>query len=258
MKRLTWVEAVTAVVAVLALVLSQVPPLRSLFDRPEIKVNVGGSSFLSHHLGRIIMEIPISIRNLGSADETISRVEMVLRRQDDPNQPVEFLFDGDSIVRARNIKLCDLGAPSDETTFIPVRIRANDEWGAMLVCRQRCSKDQVEKVQEIMSDARRHMAETPVRLFQMNRPSLPDYIVQAMKDHHKSRLGLSKGTFELQVIAYNAAGVRVSEATRLIGIDESHLRMFDSQAELYKYGFGVFFVSADPTYRFEIPLLSSQ
>lgn len=69
-------------VAMAAVVLSQLPPIRSYFDSPRIQISAGNQIYVEHMLGHIVLQPFIQITNEGDASGKVSSLQAILTAND--------------------------------------------------------------------------------------------------------------------------------------------------------------------------------
>src|SRR5438552_18688660 len=79
----------TAVVAFVAVILSQVPPVRILFRRAAIKVEPYDRLNVTHHLGNPNVHLHVQLRNTGGRSVRVSSVSLAVPRDDGPNAALQ-------------------------------------------------------------------------------------------------------------------------------------------------------------------------
>lgn len=72
----------SVIIAFLALIFSQLPPLLNLVKGQKIQILIPSYCILYHHLGRLRIEIFLSIQNIGGKSVTISKIEGILKSKD--------------------------------------------------------------------------------------------------------------------------------------------------------------------------------
>lgn len=70
------------VVAAIALILSQLPPLKTLFRRSRLTLHAHGQIAVGHHLGNAIVQLHLVLSNQGPRPIRVQSIELEIRRND--------------------------------------------------------------------------------------------------------------------------------------------------------------------------------
>lgn len=113
----------TTVIAALALLLSQLPPLYVLFRPAKLDLDVHNLMFITHKVGNPNSQLHVLIKNVGGRLVRINSIELKARREDDGQ---EFYFPAQSF----------LVEPTDkDAALLPVfHLKPGDEWGHVVNC----------------------------------------------------------------------------------------------------------------------------
>jgi hypothetical protein len=61
-------------IALIALILSQIPPIKLWFKKSKLKVDTYDSIWITHHIGNPIVEFNLIIKNIGGRNILINKI----------------------------------------------------------------------------------------------------------------------------------------------------------------------------------------
>jgi hypothetical protein len=234
----------TAVIALLALVLSQLPPVHVLLKRRELLVILQEHLFLYHYLGNTQLLAFLELHNTGGRDITIAKIDCAitdgdghhwslpaqtyLSRQPSPaaGQPAPELFIG-------RISLKPGGHWAETVHFFKVWSVQDEEDVSKLTARMKA--DINAKLAERKPEESKKPAEADDRL------------VKEATDLFEKKFNMAKGNYRLIIAALSES----KEALAVRGFDftlfDHHIRALRSATEDYKFGAGVYYQNLDPS-----------
>jgi len=80
-------EIVNVSVAVIALVLTQLKPIKDWFKKAELELNVTNKIWLTHQIGNPIIDMPLYIKNIGGKEVSILKSDLNVYRYKSPDEP---------------------------------------------------------------------------------------------------------------------------------------------------------------------------
>ena len=220
----------TAVVALLALVLSQLPPLYVLLRPVGLDVEAFERIHVSHSLGESNATLQLIIANSGRREIKIKSMSLTFHRGGDTPFAIQ----------ARGY----YQLPSDQTAVIltPFRLKPNEEWSHIVNFFSFKSREEEREVDQIKSTIRKDIV--PRKLEQGNEKIFleapPELVVPAIDYFHRK--------FKWKAGEYKVTLNVVAEPNKASKIQEYRITIFESdstqmvdETTQYKYGAGVYF-----------------
>ncbi len=84
-----YIPVLSFIIAVIALILSQLRPLYEYIEKPKFNVSLSPQLHVTHYLGNVNLSPFIQIRNSGKASGTIKRIELYVENKDNPNYRIK-------------------------------------------------------------------------------------------------------------------------------------------------------------------------
>lgn len=232
----------SALIAGIALILSQFPPLSELLSRKRIRIRLPEQISLFHFLGSIHLNTFIDIRNAGAHTVAVERIVCVFT--DDEGKlwrlPAQTYYPQESLS----------GSTSTDLLIGSIVLKPSETWQQTIRCYRLWSEAEDEKVNEIISAIRQNISDKLPKPTPDNpQPTLPgpieadEEIVDGAMKLFAQNFGLHKGNYRLYVAA-------LSEKDRPLVVESFHFTLFESQikglvamTEDYKYGAGIYLPS---------------
>lgn len=233
----------SAVIAVLALILSQLPPLREIIRGLKVRITVPEIFTIIHFLGNIRMYIFLDVHNIGGRFVSISKIDCVIKDAGGSrwNIPAQTYI---------SRQPTSSGQPPQEFLIGWISLKPGEHWSRNVRCFKLLSEAEEEKVNDIISKIRDNItAKLQQRIVQTQALVEADEgIVKEAKDFFEKKFSLSKGNYQLFIAVLSESNpvilsVRGFEFT----LFESHIRSLRAITEEYKYGAGIYYPSLDPT-----------
>ena len=127
------------VVAVIALILSQLPPIRDLLKGTKLRLAVPERFTLWHFLGNINITIPLLIQNIGGGSVNIARIDCVIRDADGTH-----VWD----LPAQNFYYPI--RPDQGFLAGPILLKPNEQWSGNVHCFRTWSEADEESANEVI------------------------------------------------------------------------------------------------------------
>jgi len=224
----SWVTAFTALVA---LVLSQLPPLKYLLRKRQIRITVPEVFTLSHYLGNLNIYMFLDIYNEGGRDVTIAKIHCVMANSDG------FCLD----LPARTYQSrqsAQAGAAMPELMLGWVFLKPEDHWAETVRFFKLWSEEEEERANDIVSRIRTNIfSKPPSPMVQADDP-----LVVEARSFFEKKFPLVKGNYQLFIAVLSES----EEVITVRGFDftlfESSIRNLRALADDYKTGAGLYYL----------------
>lgn len=220
----------TAIVALLALVLSQLPPLYTLFKPAVLEAEAFERILLTHNLGNPGAQLHIVVTNTGGQGARIKSISLAFERGDG----CTFELGGRGYFQNA----------SDQTAIImtPIRLGSKTEWGHIVNFFNYFSREEERLIDRFKSAIRDNIV--PRKLMPGNANALleaPPELVAPAIDFFKSKFKWTAGEYSVTLnIQTERAKQSVARRYRMT-IFESEAKQLQDNSERYKYGAGVYY-----------------
>ncbi|HEV2177918.1 MAG TPA: hypothetical protein VGW33_12070 [Terriglobia bacterium] len=233
----------SAIVALLALVLSQLPPVAELVKRRALKLVIPDQVGLNHYMGSTQVDCYVSIHNVGGRALTVARLECLIISADGPG----WRLPGESYY-ARQTQ----GNSGQWPLRFPLEwmaLKPGEHWSEGVHFAKPFSLEDEEKVVELGSRIRNNInaklnarrdAGLPPRVEEAD-----DALVNEARQFFESHFKLSKGNFQLLFAALSENDELLALRGFNFTLFESSVRTLRSATDDYKFGAGVYFPNAD-------------
>jgi len=232
-----------AIVALLALILSQLPPIRQMIKGKRLRMSVADLAQFTHVFGNTNLSLWIDLENNGAKTITISRINCLLKREE---QTIQTLT-------ARTFWLTE-SLSTEKPLELPlpeIALKPGDRWSGFLHFwdTNAWSKAIQGKIKSIIVRMRDDIAlKAAIRDKEMEaipstiRPLVEadSSLMQEINDVLRSLKKIEEGDYEIIVAAYES---NAPSPLKSLGFDftffETDIKdIFEDTAD-YKYGFGV-------------------
>lgn len=232
-----------AIIALLALILSQLPPVRQLFKGKKLRMSIADVVQFTHYFGNTNLSLWIDLENVGAKTITIKRINCFLRRQEQTLQVLtaRTFWLTESLSREKPIQL-----PLPE-----IGLKPGERWSGYLLFwdTKAWSKAIESKIKSVISKMRddisskdairdKEMSALPSenrQLVEAN-PSIMQEINEILRNLKK----IEEGEYEIYVAAYETID---HSPLKILGFDltifENDAREIFKDIKDYKFGFGV-------------------
>jgi hypothetical protein len=234
----------TAVIALLALVLSQLPPLHLLLKRRELLVILQEHLILYHYLGNMQFLAFLGLHNTGGGDITIARIDCVVADADGHH----WSLPAQTYLPRQASPLA--GQPAPELFIGWITLRSGGHWAETVHFFKVWSVQDEEDVTKLSARMR---ADINAKLAhrkpaESKKPAEADgSLVKEATDLFERKFNMAKGNYRLIIAALSER----KEALTVRGFDftlfDHHIRALRSATEDYKFGAGVYYPNLDPS-----------
>jgi hypothetical protein len=227
-------------IAGIALVLSQFPPLRELFRRARIKINSAELFQLFHNLGNTHLIMFLDIHNVGGQAITIDRLLCCIS---DENNNVWALPAQSYISR----QVFDQNSGfSPEFPVGRIVLKPGDAWYERTRFYQLWNETDEEKSNEIILDIRNDITSKVSPETNGSWIEADSGFVQKATQFFEQNFKLHKGNYKIVIVALSEDDSPISLRGYEFTLYENHIRTLKSYTEEYKYGGGIYLPIQDP------------
>jgi hypothetical protein len=225
----------SALVAILALVLSQLPPIRELLTPSRVRLSLSDRLVLSHFLGNINLMALVTVENLGSRKQTVAKLDGILL---DSSGGSRRLPAQQYVLRTPSPAA---GQPMPELLMAGIHLKRDEVWSETVRFFRLPSEDEEGRVGEIASQM-----EKSIRKQAQLRPpedqklieAEPGIVADAMA-LFKDMFRLSKGNYTFLIAALSDSGDVLDVQGVEFTVYESAVQSLRSATEDYRLGWGV-------------------
>lgn len=235
-------QACSTMIAFLALILSQIPPLRVVFKGIKIKATTTDQISLSHFLGNINLTFFLSIYNTGGRSVSISKIDCVIKSVNNslclhlpaqryysrqppsqPNQQILEYFIG----------------------IIP--LKPEETWSETVHCFSLWTQKEEEQVNNLISKIRSDIWEKKKKFPDPNVwvEANENDVIEA-RDFFENKFNLKKGNYYLLVAIISESDKVLTTCGYNFSLYDNNIHNLRACTGKYKYGEGIYFPSSDP------------
>lgn len=234
----------STVIAVFALILSQLPPVRELIKPRELRIFVPELLGLSHYLGNIQIYAFLAMYNTGGRSLTIQKIECVIICEDG----VPLRLPAQTYIPS--LSQSSSGQQPPELQMGWISLKPEENWAQTVRFYKVWSVKEEEDVADIGAHIRSDInAKLKQRTTFDNSPVLADpALVKQAQDFFDKKFFLTKGSYKLLITALSEK----NEVLRVRGFDftlfDNQIRSLRAPADDYKFGWGIYLPvdSSDP------------
>lgn len=227
-------------IAIVAIVLSQLPPIASFFAVSQLTLTANRSLQAHHYLGDLILTPFLQINNSGNAQATISRIELIITKQDDSS------FQKDLLAQTY-YPTPEAIAPNESPTMIPfgrIPISPSEFWENYVTFFEPISaarRSQIEQIgQRVDEEIDLALAN---ELPSNNEPvTISDDLFDEIKSLSDERLSFEIGEYTLHLKLYIEDDPETAaETCYSLTIFDGDVTRFDAITEEYRIGMWILF-----------------
>lgn len=224
-------------VALIALVLSQLPPLYTITQKPKLKIDFSDYVVITHLLGRTSTLVPISISNTGNGSSLISKVDCSLTTA--TGSVISFVASDYATYQP-------VPGVSQSTVFRPigsVLLKSDERWTEVISCVELPTSGELELASNIVGEWTDYFALITQRpdFNPQQRYEFPPESVQRATDAMRDRFGLEVGEYTITIRLSDEDGKTILEQSSKLIISQSDVDRLLSHSEQYKFGIGINF-----------------
>lgn len=223
-------------IATIALVLSQLPPIPSYFALSELNLTVNRNLQVRQYLGDLVLTPFLQIRNSGKVRGTVSKIELVLTKQDSPS------FRRNLLAQAYYLKPETISL-SQTPTAIPfgyITVPPNEAWEAYIEFYEQPSAARRLETADIRGRVTTEIQES----FTDNElAEISNELFDEIEIHTNERLSSFEiGEYRLHLKLFGESNSEpAAQGCYSLTVFEKHLNLLDGITEQYRFGFGIIF-----------------
>jgi hypothetical protein len=219
----------SAVAALSALILSQLPPLKQILKKGRVTIEKHGTLFLSHSIGSPSAHVFVILKNIGNTTTSVQSIDFLVKRKNSDS----FTLKG----RGYQIN------PSDQqfTMLVPFEIPPNKTWSHTINFIEAWNRDSQKEYKNIyikIRDSINKKAQTPPIEHGVQHEADPIAYENICKFFKKNFKWLD-GEYECEILVKNKVGEVITKGSVLFTLFESESDDLKSWEADYKYGYGV-------------------
>jgi hypothetical protein len=233
----------SALLATIALILSQLPPIKQLIKGKRLRMVIADIAQFSHVFGNTNLSLWIDLENVGAKMITVDRIKCYLTRRDGPTQILNArtYWMTESLTREKQLEL----------PFALISLKPGDKWSGYvhLWDTKAWSKAVESKTKSLISKMRADITTKAMKrdkeltAIPMNERPVVEAdlsLMNEINDLVKSLKRIEEGDYELLVGAYEESS---PAPIKMLGFNltifETDAREIFEDMEDYKYGFGL-------------------
>ncbi len=232
-------DAWGVVIAAMALLLSQLPPILNLARGTSVELNMGATAFVTTHvIGRPQLSVLVGLANTGGRPSTTTRFSCNLTHVESSKK---WTLEVNSGMRAspnpgQRVESYPLG-------WIPTR--AGELWSGVILCDSVTSDDDLRTLDELRERFNRNLQDAMrSRIFPTQDPvRVSDELSNEAIRRFDQRFDLLEGTYELRIEATLADDRGVAAATRCFQVTPYSISQLHGLKGEIQYGAGILFPS---------------
>jgi hypothetical protein len=233
----------SAVIATVAIVLSQLPPIRQLLAGKKMQLTLRNQLGLSHFLGNLTAQAFIDMENTGGSSLTIRAIEcLILGDHQIRRVPVQSYYPRQQ-----------QSSPGfQEIPFFPISLKPGEHWAEMARCYQEWSEAQEREISNIIGSMQKDISEKLKHREYAVPPKLEFGPVEVDENLVKRSIIFFEKNFWVDIGNYYFIVASKLDDESAIGIKgfsftifESHVNTLRSHIEDYRIGAGVCFPISD-------------
>ncbi len=235
-----WLTDPTAwgtVVAAIAVVLSQIPPLKVYFQRAHLKLSFPDRFTVLHHLGNPQIMMLVTLENVCARKVTVTKMEGLLLP---PTGPAVVLPGQQYISR----QLPGAGQLPPELLLVGISLKPDESWGENVRFFASFSEDEEDYVNRIIGGMKKDIWNKQMAR-QMAGSLFPtetdEKLVADATAFFTHKFWLTKGNYTFLIAARDERGQLLAVQGTEFTLYENSISAMREATEEYKYGAGVYY-----------------
>lgn len=223
----------SAIVAVLALALSQLPPIHILLRGARLDFEVYSRIALMHKIGNPHAQLHVILTNTGGREIRVRGLAVRIKRGSD-----EFVLPAENYLQTPDAK--------ENVMLTSFRLKPGDEWGHIVNFLNYFSRDEEKHYRQLESDLRADIVVKRAALDDKNKVVAGDeQYVQPLLKFFDNKFRWHPGEYDLTLeIRAEPEAASVTNRYRFT-LFESDSKQLTDYRDDYKYGFGVFLAATE-------------
>lgn len=242
-------EAWSAAIALLALVLSQLPPVHQLLKRRALRIVVPEYFSLYHFLGNLNLLGFVALHNIGGKTLTVAKIDCLVRGESN-------VWHLPGLMYQSRLPQGPAGQQNVEFFVEWTVLKPDDHWSETVHFFKPWSFQEEEDAAEIISKIKNNITakldqrppDAPKKLVEAD-----ESLVEEAKGFFKKRFTLSKGNYRVVIAALSEKKELLAARGFDFTLFDNHIKTMRSAAEDYKIGAGIYY-PADPSKQIAIRL----
>lgn len=227
----------SAMLAALALVLSQLPPISKWFANPRLEIIHADRIGINNNIGVLGFNLPIELDNKGNISLDVKSIHFEVI---EPDGVIKNYFAESFSKPSTN------GAPALNLPITSININEKKLWSEFVYFSQNIDPT----TEEDLNNIRLSVSQSIYNDLD-NKRSIGDYsrgeatpeITKKAEDYFNSRFNLKKGEYKTKLIVKTAQVEKPYIIESKFTIYDYHIETVKAQADDYKYGAGIYFPS---------------
>jgi hypothetical protein len=223
------------IISVIALILSQLPPIRTWIPNQDVKIEVGNRIGFPSNMGIPGYQILVDLKNTGNRSLTIS------------NLGLEVTYPNGTAKRVDAISYIKILPGQSEPQSFPItsiKLNAGEGWTEMVGFTATPSPSEEEEINRLrLQIYQSYLSKVKAMSPSQYNPSFPievdSKVVAEASNFFNQKFDLEKGIYKAAVIC-DINGRKATLKKFEFTLYDYHINMYKSQAEDYKYGWGVY------------------
>ncbi len=229
------------IIALVALILSQLPPLKNLLRGAHLRITVPDAFALTHVLGNLNIAIFLDIYNDGGKDVTIAKVDCLMTNSEGLrlDLPARTYFSREPPPPGQAMQELMLGW---------ISLKPGEHWAETVRFFKLWSEEEEERYSEIVSKIRSNIfSKAPAQWPAQGFVEADAGIVMEARAFFEKKFPLNKGNYQLFIAALSESGQALGVRGFDLTLFESSIRNLRALADDYKTGAGVYYPNPDPS-----------
>jgi hypothetical protein len=227
----------SVIVAALALILSQLPPIRDLIKGTEINISIPEQISLWHFLGNFQIAMLVDVANVGGTRVAIRKLECLLI---DANDKI-WLLPAQAYISRQPPSQPHSASP--EYLMTRISLKPSDNWSETVRFYRLWTESEEEETNDILSSIKSSIqSQLPSEKLVEANPLL----VERAVSFFKRKFDLHKGNYKLVIVAKNQEDKVIALSGFEMTMFENHVRALVLHADQYKFGAGIYYPINNP------------
>lgn len=242
-------EVWSVAVALLALILSQLPPVHQLLRRRALRIVVPEYLTLYHFLGNLNLLGFIALHNIGGKTVTVAKIDCLVRGDNN-------VWHLPGLMYLSRLPQGSGGQQNMEFFVEWTLLKPDEHWSETVHFFKPWSVQEEEDAAEIISRIKNNIhakidqrpSDAPTKLVHAD-----EALVEEAKGFFQKRFTLSKGNYRVVIAALSEKNELLAARGFDFTLFDNHIKTMRSAAEDYKTGAGIYY-PADPSKQISIRL----
>ncbi len=217
------------IVASIAVILSQIPPIHVLLKRARLDLEVYSKISITHKVGNPNLQLHLVLNNIGGRKIRVKSIEIHLSR------------DGKDLVVLPALNYLQQQSSKENLLFTAFSLKPNDEWGHIVNFLNYFGREDEKRYQEIegnmLADYRKNKSSTQNK--DENIHEHPSALVESAQSFYNEKFIWSPGEYQMKVKVNTDNEAADLLKTYRFSVFESQTSTLSAITEYFKYGGGL-------------------